>query len=182
MTLLIAEAGLMREAGELKAAFYFLEEAFKKRPDNPELLYETSLLAERIGRLELLETRLRKLIEMHPDAPQAYNALGYSFADRGIKLPEARQLIERALELAPDDVFILDSMGWVLYRQGDLLGALARLERAYSLRQDPEIAAHLGEVLWRLDRKSEARRILREAVEKHPQNEPLVKAVKQFAP
>ena len=135
VTLLIAEAGLLRNAGQFHAAFYFLEQAFRTRPDNPELLYETALLAERIDRLELLETRLRRLIEMQPEMPQAYNALGYSYADRGIQLPEARRLIERALELAPDDVFILDSMGWVLYRQGDLVGALTHLERAYSQRR-----------------------------------------------
>jgi Flp pilus assembly protein TadD len=122
------------------------------------------------------------LIELQPDKAQAYNALGYSLADRNMKLPEARQLIEKALELSPGDVFIMDSMGWVLYRQGDLTGALSYLERAYAQRSDPEIAAHLGEVLWRMDRKTDAQRILREAQQKNPTNESLAKAISQFVP
>ena len=178
----IAEAGLLRDAKQFQAAFYFLEQALAEHPEQPELLYETSLLAERLGRMDLLESRLRRLIEMQPDKAQAYNALGYSFADRNMKLPEARQLIEKALELSPNDVFILDSMGWVLYRQGDLAGALNRLEQAYAQRSDPEIAAHLGEVLWRLGRKDEARRVLLDAQKNHPENEALAKAVSQFAP
>jgi len=181
VSFLIAEAGLLRDAKQVQAAFYFLEQALIARPDQPELLYETSLLAERLGRLDLLETRLRRLIELQPDKAQAYNALGYSFADRNMKLPEARQLIEQALKLSPDDVFILDSMGWVLFRQGDLAGAQSYLERAYAQRSDPEIAAHLGEVLWRLGRKDEAQKLLLEAQKKHPDNESLTKAISEFA-
>lgn len=182
VSFLIAEAGLLRDAKQVQAAFYFLEKALADRPEQPELMYETSLLAERLGRMDVLETRLRRLIEMQPDKPQAYNALGYSLADRNLKLPEARQLIEHALKLSPNDVFIQDSMGWVLYRQGDLAGALSYLERAYAQRSDPEIAAHLGEVLWHMDRKEEARRILQEAQKKHPENESLNKIISQFAP
>ena len=178
----IAEAGLLRDANQTDAAFYFLEEALKASPDQPELLYETALLAEKTGRLDLLESRLRRLIELRPDQPQAYNALGYSYADRNMNLAEARQLIEQALTFSPDDVFILDSLGWVLYRQGDLSGALKQLEHAYALRADPEIAAHLGEVLWHAGRKDDARLVLQEALEKHPDNESLAKAATQFAP
>jgi Flp pilus assembly protein TadD len=140
------------------------------------------LLAEKLGRLETLETNLRKLIALKPDSAQAYNALGYSYADRNLRLPEARELIEKALKLSPDDPFILDSMGWVLYRQGDFSGALPQLERAYAQRPDPEIAAHLGEVLWMLGRKDDARRVWREAQKKHPANEELAAVVKKFAP
>ena len=172
----------MRDAGQTEAAFYFLEQALAASRDQPELLYETSLLAEKLGRMDLLESRLRRLIALRPDQPQAFNALGYSYADRNMKLPEARQLIEQALKLSPGDVFILDSMGWVLYRQGDLAGALEHLDRAYSQRADPEIAAHLGEVLWHVGRKDDARRILQEARQKHPDNESLAKAARQFAP
>ena len=129
-----------------------------------------------------MESRLRKLIELQPDSAQAYNALGYSYADRNIRLPEARQLIEKALQLAPNDPFILDSMGWVLYRQGDLEGALGYLQRAHSQRPDPEIAAHTGEVLWMLGRKEEARHTLREAQKKDPSSEILTEAIKRFAP
>lgn len=180
--LLLAEAQLVREAKQPQAAFDLLDRALADLPGQPELLYESALLAEKLGRMEVLENNLRKLIELQPDSAQAYNALGYSFADRNMRLPEARDLIEKALKLAPGDPFILDSLGWVLYRQGDLPTALASLERAYGQRPDPEIAAHLGEVLWMLGRKEEALQLWREAQKKHPANEQLVDAVKKFSP
>jgi tetratricopeptide (TPR) repeat protein len=179
---LIAEAALLRDARQTEAALDLLERALSKQPEQPDLLYESALLAEKLGRVELLESRLRKLIELQPENAQAYNALGYSYADRNMRLPEARQLIEKALQLAPNDPFILDSMAWVLYRQGDLEGALSLLQRAHGLRPDPEIAAHLGEVLWMLGRKDEAQRSLREAQQKNPANEVLTEAVRRFAP
>jgi tetratricopeptide (TPR) repeat protein len=178
----IAEAALLRDAKQTEAALELLEQELGKQPEQPELLYESALLAEKLGRVELMESRLRKLIELQPDSAQAYNALGYSYADRNVRLPEARQLIEKALQLAPNDPFILDSMGWVLYRQGDLEGALGYLQRAHSQRADPEIAAHIGEVLWMLGRKEEARLTLREAQKKDPSNEVLTEAIKRFAP
>lgn len=178
----IAEAALLRDAKQNEAALELLEQELGKQPEQPELLYESALLAERLGRVEQMESRLRKLIELQPDSAQAYNALGYSYADRNIRLPEARQLIEKALQLAPNDPFILDSMGWVLYRQGDLEGALGYLQRAHSQRPDPEIAAHTGEVLWMLGRKEEARHTLREAQKKDPSSEILTEAIKRFAP
>lgn len=179
--LAIAEAALLRKANQPQAAFDLLDGQLAKQPDNPELLYETALLAERLEQLEIMERRLRRLIELQPDSAQAYNALGYSFADRGIRLAEARELIDKALAITPNDTFILDSLGWVLYRQGDLTGALAALERAYGMRDDPEIAAHLGEVLWVVGRKDDAQKLLRAAQKKHPDNEPLAEAVKKFA-
>ena len=181
LQLAIAEAALLRKAKQPQAAFDLLDARLEKQPDNPELLYETALLAERLDQMEIMERRLRRLIELQPENGQAYNALGYSFADRGIQLTEARELIEKALALMPNDTFILDSLGWVLYRQGDLPGGLAALERAYGMRDDPEIAAHLGEVLWSMNRKDEAQKLLRAAQKKHPDNEPLADAVKKFA-
>ncbi|MFP5406323.1 MAG: tetratricopeptide repeat protein, partial [Gammaproteobacteria bacterium] len=103
----------------------------------------------------------------------AYNALGYTFADRDIRLDEAQKLIEKALELRPGDPQILDSMGWVLYRRGDLPGALAILRKAYALSPEVEIAAHLGEVLWKTGGLEEARRVWREARERDPSNQAL---------
>nr|MBP7526188.1 tetratricopeptide repeat protein [Propionivibrio sp.] len=181
LQLAIAEAALLRKANQPQAALDLLDALLEKQPDNPELLYETALLAERLDKMEIMERRLRRLIELQPENGQAYNALGYSFADRGIQLTEARELIEKALALMPNDTFILDSLGWVLYRQGDLPGGLAALERAYGMRDDPEIAAHLGEVLWSMNRKDEAQKLLRAAQKKHPDNEPLADAVKKFA-
>ncbi|MDR0717229.1 MAG: tetratricopeptide repeat protein [Azoarcus sp.] len=167
---LLAEAQLLADAGRAREAYNLVDRVLREQPDDSDLLYESAMLAERIGMHEVLEGRLRKLIALHPDHAHAYNALGYSLADRGIRLEEAERLIARALELAPENAFILDSMGWVLFKRGDLAGALKQLEEAYALRTDPEIAAHLGEVLWRLERNDDARRILDEALAAHPGN------------
>lgn len=180
--LLIAEAGLLREEKQTQAAFDLLDEALAAQPDQSDLLYETALLAEKLDLMEIMESRLRKLIELRPDSAQAYNALGYSYAERNMRLIEALALISKALRLAPNDPFILDSMGWVLYRQGDLPAALTYLEQAYALRDDPEVAAHIGEVLWTLGRVEDAQRTLQEAQKKHPANEALAAAVKKFVP
>jgi Flp pilus assembly protein TadD len=128
----------------------------------------------------VLESNLRKLIEVRPDHAHAYNALGYSFAERNTRLPEARKLIERALELAPDDFFIMDSMGWVLYREGDLKGAAEQLRRAYVGRPDAEIGAHLGEVLWVMGQRDEANRVWQESLKSSPDNETLQKTIKRL--
>lgn len=178
----IAEATLLRDARQTAAALELLDRELARQPDQPDLLYESALLAERLDRIEVMETRLRRLIALQPDSAQAYNALGYSYADRNVRLAEARQLIEKALQLAPDDPFILDSMGWVLYRQGDLDGALRHLQRALKQRPDPEIAAHTAEVLWTLGRRHEAQNVLDEARKKDPTSEILLEAAKKFAP
>lgn len=172
--LIVGEAQMLRDAKRLTEAMAVLQAGLSDFPDHPELLYDTALLAERLGNLELLEKHLRRLIELKPDHAHAYNALGYSLADRNLRLDEARALIEKALELAPDDAFILDSKGWLLYRTGDLPGALAVLQDAYQKRNDPEIAAHLGEVLWKLNRRDEAKKLWAEAAKAHPDNEVLV--------
>jgi len=175
--LTVAEAQLLREANRNQDAFQLLGEALKKDPEQPELLYDYALTAEKLERFEVLESQLRKLIEVRPDHAHAYNALGYSFAERNTRLPEARKLIERALELAPDDYFIIDSLGWVLYREGDLKGAAEQLRRAYGGRPDAEIGAHLGEVLWVMGEREEANRIWQESLKASPDNETLQKTI-----
>jgi len=180
--MIIAEAALLREAGRVQEAFDLLEGKLGEQPDQPDLLYETALMAERLNRLDVMESRLRRMIELRPESSQAYNALGYSYADRGERLQEARELIEKALSLSPEDGFILDSMGWVLFRQGDLEGALTYLERSYAKREDPEIAAHLGEVLWALGRQDDARRLLLGVQKKHPKNAVLNETVRRLSP
>ena len=180
--LAIAEAGLLRDANQMQAAFALLDQMLSTQPEQPELLYETALLAEKLGQLDVLERRLRKLIELRPDSAQAYNALGYSFAERNMRLPEAKELIDKALKLAPEDHYIIDSLGWVLYRQGEFGAALVQLERAYALRPDPEVAVHLSEVLLALGRKDDAQRVLHEALKKFPANAQLVEAIKKFSP
>lgn len=179
--LAIGEATMLRDAKMTEEALTVLEQELLEQPEQPDLLYESSLLAEKLDRLELMESRLRKLIDLQPENAQAYNALGYSYADRKMRLPEARQLIEKALQLAPDDPFILDSMGWVLYRQGDLEAALNHLQRAHTQRADPEIAAHLAEVLWTLGRQDEAGRTLRDAQKRQPNNEVLTETAKRLS-
>ncbi len=180
--LIIAEAQLLRDANDSGEAFALLGRALEKRPDQPELLYDTALTAEKLGRFDVLEKDLRKVIKLQPDHAHAYNALGYSLADRNLRLPEARKLIEKALQLKPDDGFIIDSMGWVMYRQGDLMGAETYLRRAYGDQQDAEIGAHLGEVLWVEGKRDEARQVWNEALKSHPENETLQTAVRRFTP
>ena len=178
----IGEAQLLREAGRNADAHAVLAAGLAKEPDQPELLYEIALLAEKMGRVDELESRLRRLLEIRPDHAHALNALGYSLADRNTRLGEARELIERALALAPGDPFILDSKGWVLFRQGETQAALDVLNRAFGIRADPEIAAHLGEVLWALGRRDEARSTWDKARREHPANEALAETVKRFVP
>ena len=178
--LTVAEAQLLREVNRNQDAFQLLAEALQKDPDQPELLYDYALTAEKLERFDLLESNLRKLIQVRPDHAHAYNALGYSYAERNLRLPEARKLIERALELSPDDYFIMDSLGWVLYREGDLKGAAEQLRRAYTGRPDAEIGAHLGEVLWVMGERDEANRVWQESLKASPDNETLQKTIKRL--
>ncbi|HEX8988667.1 MAG TPA: tetratricopeptide repeat protein [Rhodocyclaceae bacterium] len=180
--LVIGEAQLLRDAGRNQDAYAVLEAGLATQPEQPELLYEAALAAEKIGRPEVLERDLRLLIKLKPDNAHAYNALGYSLADRGQRLDEAQQLIDKALELSPDDPFILDSKGWVLYRKGDSAAALEILKKAFAIRPDPEIAAHVGEVLWVLGRRDEAEKAWGEAAKASPDNEALAATIKRFKP
>ena len=176
----VAEAQLLRDANRTGDAFKLLDQALQKDPDQPDLLYDFALTAEKLDRFDLLEANLRKLIQVRPDHAHAYNALGYSLAERNERLPEAKKLIEHALELAPEDYFIVDSLGWVLYRQGDLKGAVRELRRAYGARPDPEIGAHLGEVLWVMGERQQADKVWRESLEAGPDNETLLKTIKRL--
>jgi len=180
--LVVAEAQLLRDAGRHADAFAFLAKMLEVQPDQPDLLYETALTAEKLGYVEVMERHLRRLIAIKPDSAQAYNALGYSLADRNLRLDEAGQLIDKALSLTPDDPFILDSKGWVLFRQGKPAAALEALQKAYAQKPDAEIAAHIGEVLWALGRSGEALAVWREATKAHPTNEVLAATIKRFVP
>ncbi|HZD19704.1 MAG TPA: tetratricopeptide repeat protein [Burkholderiales bacterium] len=176
----VAEAQLLRDANQNKQAFDLLAGALKEEPEQPELLYDYALTAEKLEQYEVLEKNLRKLIEVKPDHAHAYNALGYSFAERNTRLGEARKLVEKALELSPEDSFIVDSLGWVQYREGDLKGAAQTLKRAYDTRPDAEIGAHLGEVLWKLGERSEANRVWQESLKTAPDNDTLLKTIKRL--
>jgi tetratricopeptide (TPR) repeat protein len=177
-----AEAQLLRDANAYQEAFDVLGLALAKMPDYPDLLYDHAMAAEKVNRLDVLESDLKQLIKLRPDHAHAYNALGYTLAERNQRIAEAYGLIETALKLAPDDPFIQDSMGWVLYRMGRNQEGLDYLQRAFKQRPDPEIAAHLGEVLWVLDQRDAARKIWAESLKEHPTNEVLQGTVKRFQP
>ena len=160
---LMAEAAVLREAKRWKDAFDLLGSAAKRFIDDADLLYEQAMVAEKLDRLDDMERLLRRVIEIKPDNAHAHNALGYSLGDRKLRLPEARQLVQRALELSPGDPFITDSLGWIEFRMGNRDEAARLLRMAYSARPDTEIGAHLGEVLWALSQRDEARRVWRES-------------------
>ena len=174
------EASLLQQAKRSQDAFDLLREAVANLPNSPELVYDYAMAAERVHQYDVMEHELRKLILLKPEMGQAYNALGYSLADRNERLDEAQKLIEKALSLSPDDYFILDSMGWVKYRRGQLSQALDYLKRAYAVESDPEIAAHLGEVLWQQGKHEEALKTLEEALRDHPDSEVLLNTSKKF--
>lgn len=167
------EALILRETNDFQGVFDILSEALQTRPDMPELLYDRAMAAEKLDRLDSLEHDLRRLIEIKPDYAHAYNALGYTLADRTDRIAEALELLEQALRLAPDDPFILDSMGWALFKAGRVTEAIDYLRRAFEGRPDPEIAAHLGEALWQHGDHDEARRIWQGSMREHPDNEVL---------
>jgi len=164
---------LLRDNGAPQEAYLLQRTLYEQSPRNADIAYETAILAERAGKLEVMEKILLDLIAQHPDHYHAYNALGYSWADRGIRLPEARKLIETALSHAPEDPFITDSLAWLEFRAGNHAQALALLEKAYAVRDDVEIAAHLGEVLWTLGQHNRARTIWRQAQRRDADNETL---------
>ena len=170
---LLAEVQLLRDAKLWKEASEVLAQGSLRFPNDIDLMYEQSMLAEKLDRMDEMERLLRRVIELKPDHHHAHNALGYSFAERKVRLPEAKQLIEKALALAPGDPFITDSLGWVEYRLGNTAEALRLLRQAYQARPDTEIGAHLGEVLWVSGQTDEARRIWREARGKDATNDVL---------
>lgn len=166
--LLRTEADLLRRANQTDAAYAVLDQALTLQPDDADILYDSALFAERLKKYAVMEQRLRRLIHLNPDYAHAYNALGYSFADRNINLAEADTLLQAALKLAPEDAAILDSVGWLRFRQGRLTQATEYLRKAYDQLKDPEVAAHLSQVLWQDGRFAAARRLLEEASTANP--------------
>jgi len=179
-TKLMAEINLLREHKQYKGAYELLSEAAAKDPRDTDLAYDQAMMAEKLGNLAEMERLLRQIIVAKPDYHHAYNALGYSFAERSIRLPEAKLLIQKALEYAPGDPFISDSLAWVEYRMGNKAEALRILETAYKQRPDAEIAAHLGEVLWSLGQRDRAQTIWREGLLLAHDNETLLETLKRF--
>jgi len=177
-----AQANILAQSKRHQESFELLGKAVSNMPNTSELIYEYAMSAERVQQYTVLETQLRLLIKIKPTFAQAYNALGYSFADRNVKLEEANRLIAKALELSPGDHYIMDSMGWVQYRLGNLDKAYEYLNKAYNLQNDSEIAAHLGEVLWKQGKHDEASIIWDEGLKANPQNETILKTIKKLKP
>jgi tetratricopeptide (TPR) repeat protein len=177
---LMAEVQLLRDNKQYKAAYDLLGQAAAKPPVDADLLYEQAMLAEKMGNLRDMERLLRQVIATKPDYQHAYNALGYSFADRNVRLPEAKELIKKALALSPDDPFISDSLGWVEFRMGNKAEALRILEAAYKTKPDADIAAHLGEVLWSLGQRDRAEAIWKEGLLLNGEDETLLETLKRL--
>jgi tetratricopeptide (TPR) repeat protein len=173
LQLLSAEAAVLRQANQHNEVFTLLDGALAKAPNNGDLLYEQAMAAEKVNRLDVMEQSIKKLIQLEPTRADAYNALGYTLADRNLRLPEALGLIEKALTLAPNNGAILDSMGWVLFRMQRFPEAVDYLRRAFKITPDAEVAVHLGEALWKLGNKDEAMQMWRLAREKEPSNDVL---------
>lgn len=176
----MAEIQLLRDNKQYKAAYDLMAQAIAKDPADADLLYDQAMLAEKMGDFDGMERLLRDLMVKKPDFHHAYNALGYSFADRNIRLPEAKQLIQKALEYAPGDPFISDSLAWVEFRMGNKAEALRILQAAYKEKPDAEIAAHLGEVLWSLGQRDQAQAIWREGLLINAENETLQETLKRL--
>jgi len=176
----LAEVQLLREHKLYRAAYELLDEALSSDPNDPDLLYDKAMMAEKLRDFDDMERLLRRIIATRPDYHHAYNALGYSLADRNLRLTEAKTLIEKALTYAPGDPYITDSLGWVEFRMGNRETALRILETAYKARPDAEIAAHLGEVLWSLSRRDQARAVWAEGLLLNPENETLIDTMRRF--
>jgi len=176
-----AEAQLLRDANDMEGAYAVLVQANKEHPDNADILYDTAMVAEKLGRIDDAEARLRKVVELKPDDPQALNGLGYTLVDRTTRVAEGFALIERAHKLAPDDPFILDSMGWALFKLGRYGEAETYLRRAMKERPDAEIAAHLGEVLWAAGQRERAQEVWQSQLKATPDNPVLLETVRRLA-
>lgn len=181
LRLYLLEAELLVKYKQHEAAFHVLTEALKEIPGPPsEILYSRALIAEQLNRMDTVESDLQAVLQKKPDDPNALNALGYTLASRTQRLEEAKGYIERALKIKPDDPAIMDSYGWVLYRQGNYKEALHYLYKAYRLFPDPEIGAHLGEVLWESGQHIEAQKIWKESMKKDPHHREIERVQLQY--
>lgn len=180
--LILVDAQLLREGKQYEMCYQVLEQGLEKFPEHTELLYQTAMAAEKLKKSALFEKLIRKLMKIDPGNAHAYNALGYSLLDRKVRIPEAMKLVEKAHQLAPDDAAIIDSVGWGHYLMGNLDKSIEFLRRAFNTNPDPEIAAHLGEVLWKQGDKDGARKAWADGAKTNPDNEVLKAVMKRFIP
>ena len=179
--LILTEGNVLREAQMLNEAFEMLQAASNNNPESSELLYDVAMSAEKVGKLDVAETALKRVIALKPDDAQGYNALGYTLVDRTDRIDEGLKLIEKAHALSPDDAFILDSLGWGYYRLGQLPKSVEYLQKAMAKRADPEVAAHLGEVLWKMGQPEAANKIWRDALTESPLHPVVTETMKRVA-
>lgn len=180
--LIMVDAQLLREDKKYETSYQVLAQGLEKFPENPDLLYQAAMAADKLNKNDVFEQMIRKLMKIAPDNAHAYNALGYSLLDRNVRIPEAMKLVEKAYQLAPDDAAIIDSMGWGNYLLGNLDKSLEFLNRAFAANPDPEIAAHLGEVLWKRGDRNAARKVWVDSSKANPDNEALKAVMKRFLP
>ncbi|QIL81380.1 tetratricopeptide repeat protein [Diaphorobacter sp. HDW4A] len=177
---LLADAQVLKESKQFAEAVTVVGKAAALTPNDNDLVYEQAMLAEKANNLPEMERLLRKIIDRQPDYYHARNALGYSLADRGVQLEEAKTHIDAALTFAPEDPFILDSKGWVEFRLGNKQEAAQIFEKVFTQQQDAEIAAHYGEVLWSMGQQDKAREVWRKGRQSDPHNETLVETLKRL--
>jgi tetratricopeptide (TPR) repeat protein len=171
----LIETQLLRQSERVQDAYNIIQQALNEVPGEPDLLYSRALLGEQLGLFEQSEADLRAILAQDPKNPEALNALGFTLAERNTKLDEAYTLISTSLQLDPKSAATMDSMGWVLFRQGKLIEAENYLRQAFALNQDAEIAGHLAEVLVAQQRRDEARKLLDDALKRDPQDKYLLK-------
>lgn len=176
----LAQGEILVDAERYAEAMALYNQALQAKPDDTNLLYARALVAENLGHFSILEQDLRRILELDPNNAEALNALGYTFADRATRLKEALSYISRAAKLEPDNAFILDSLGWVHYRLGDYEKAEKYLRKALTIRKDPEIAAHLGEVLWIKGDKTGARSVWQRSLESNQDSKVLLEVMRRF--
>lgn len=176
----LAEGEILVDAGRYQEAMAHYNKALKDKPNNTDLLYARALAAEKLDRLDIVERDLHQVLKLEPNNAEALNALGYTLASRTKRFQEALRYVSKAVALKPNNAFILDSMGWVYYRLGDYGKAEEYLLRAMRIRKDPEIAAHLGEVLWMKGNKAEACKIWQRSLKKNQGNKALLEVMQRF--
>ena len=178
--LVMIEGQLLSERGHEAEFFELLETVIQKQPENVELLYFRAMTGQSLGRLDVLEQDLLRVIEIDPGNADAMNALGYTLADQTDRHDEALVLIERALEIKPNEAAFIDSLGWVQYRLENYKDAVTNLRKALSLFDNDEVAAHLGEVLWVSGEQQEARKVWQKALDARPDSDILKRVIKRF--
>jgi tetratricopeptide (TPR) repeat protein len=180
INLMTLEADLLDEHKRYSEAMAVYNDALKLEPDNTELLYMRAMMAEKLGNIVLLEQDLRRILVLEPKNSDTLNALGYSLLEHTNRYQEAYELIKKAFDLNPSSYYILDSMGWVLYKLGKPTEAISYLRQALTQQNDPEIAAHLGEVLWTTGDEAAAKKLWKQALETFPHDNKLRDTMGRF--